>query len=350
MRIAIIVPGYARVASGGRRVHYEYANRLASRGHKVQLVAHIPSRRLRLGIRRRGVQRTLGRIGWFDFDHRVRHVITDGQSIPPCDVAILTSWQTAELAPLIRSQASRIVQIAYDYEYWMAADDNERERMARAFARPDVVIATSNAVATMLREAGREPDTTIHCGLDLDAFRVLNDPARRNPKVGFIARPYPPTKRYQDAVDAMALLRRERDQDVVAVTSGQVNLPRWIETVNAPDDAAMRSFYNDISIFLLSSEYEGWGLPAAEAMACGSALITTRNGGVEDFALHEFNSLVVEPRNPTQLAKACSRLLENEADRLCLVSNGLSTARSMDWTTSLDALEAVLQSVTRTHR
>jgi glycosyltransferase involved in cell wall biosynthesis len=36
-------------------------------------------------------------------------------------------------------------------------------------------------------------------------------------------------------------------------------------------------------VFMLTSRYEGWGLPATEAMACGAAVVSTRNGGTEDF-------------------------------------------------------------------
>ena len=36
---------------------------------------------------------------------------------------------------------------------------------------------------------------------------------------------------------------------------------------------------------MLTSYYEGWGLPGTEAMACGCALVSTRNGGVDSYAI-----------------------------------------------------------------
>ena len=53
-----------------------------------------------------------------------------------------------------------------------------------------------------------------------------------------------------------------------------------------------------LAIYVLPSAYEGWGLTAVEAMACGAAVITTRNGGVEDFARDGDNALLVPPREP----------------------------------------------------
>ena len=111
------------------------------------------------------------------------------------------------------------MQIAYDYEFWMTADAATRERMARAFTYPDIVVATSHAVTTMLRDAGREPDATITCGLNLDVFRVVRDPCSRGAVVGFIARPGP-IKRGEDAVAALERLRATRDIRAIAVGSG----------------------------------------------------------------------------------------------------------------------------------
>jgi glycosyltransferase involved in cell wall biosynthesis len=342
MRLTIVLPSYMSQPSGGYRVHYEYANRLAARGHAVTVVAPVWSRRRRLGLRRRGLRRSLRRIvSWFTFDPRVRLTICDGRSIPRCDVAIVTAWQTAEMVATIRPRTRGVVQIAYDYEFWMTADDATRERMARAFAHPDVVVATSHAVTTMLREAGRAPDATITCGLDLDVFHVVRDPASREAVVGFIARAEP-IKRCEDAVAALTRIRTTHTIRVVVVGPGRIDLPSWVETLEAPTDDAMRSFYNELAIYLLPSAYEGWGLTAVEAMACGAAVITTRNGGVEDFARDGVNVLLVPPREPDSLAEACARLLDDEATRRCIADSGMSTAHAMGWEPSVEALEKLL--------
>jgi glycosyltransferase involved in cell wall biosynthesis len=115
-----------------------------------------------------------------------------------------------------------------------------------------------------------------------------------------------------------------------------------VEVVDATTDEAMCAFYNQLAIYLLPSAYEGWGLTAAEAMACGAAVITTRNGGVEDFARDGDNALLVTAGEPDSLAKACALLLEDEPMRRRIARNGMSTTDSMDWESSVDALEQVL--------
>ena len=71
-----------------------------------------------------------------------------------------------------------LAQVVYDYEFWMTADPETRARMARAFRMPDVSIATSSAVATMLRDAGRRPDAIVPCAIDHDAFSLEHDSRR----------------------------------------------------------------------------------------------------------------------------------------------------------------------------
>ena len=150
----------------------------------------------------------------------------------------MTAWETAEIVQTIRPHVGGVVQIAYDYEFWMTADAATRERMARAFTYPDIVVATSHAVTTMLRDAGREPGATITCGLNPDVFHrrarsLLQGGGRR-------VRPRPgPVKRGEDAVAALERLRATRDIHAIAVSSGRINLPPWMETVDEPTDEAM---------------------------------------------------------------------------------------------------------------
>jgi glycosyltransferase involved in cell wall biosynthesis len=56
-----------------------------------------------------------------------------------------------------------------------------------------------------------------------------------------------------------------------------------------------------------SSQYEGFGLPALEALACGAPLVTTAGSALEEVVGDA--ALVVPPRDPAALAGALERLL-----------------------------------------
>ena len=66
--------------------------------------------------------------------------------------------------------------------------------------------------------------------------------------------------------------------------------------------------------FLVSvNSLEGFNTTVPEAMAAGCAVVASRVGGVPDVVQHGVNGLLVEPREPVQLAAAIARLLGEPA-------------------------------------
>ena len=70
--------------------------------------------------------------------------------------------------------------------------------------------------------------------------------------------------------------------------------------------------YSSAEIAVTASLYEGFGLPAAEAMACGTPVIATRAGALPEIVGEHGTGILVPPADPPALAAAIKRLL---ADR-----------------------------------
>jgi len=77
--------------------------------------------------------------------------------------------------------------------------------------------------------------------------------------------------------------------------------------------ASAEAAYNEGDFAILSSISEGFPYSVVEAMLCGRTVVGTDVGGVSE-AL-DGCGLVVEPRNPAQMAAACLRLLRDPALR-----------------------------------
>ncbi len=75
--------------------------------------------------------------------------------------------------------------------------------------------------------------------------------------------------------------------------------------------ASAEAAFNEGDFVVLSSISEGFPYSVVEAMMCGRTVVGTDVGGVAE-AL-EGCGIVVEPRNPTELAEGCLRLLRNPA-------------------------------------
>lgn len=355
MRINILLPFYPKFPVGGFKVQYEYANRLAARGHAVTVIhpctveqpRNWKARLARAAKRAADGLTDQSRVGWHALGEGVRLLSVPDlreKFIPAADVTVATSWATAEMARAYTPRAGRKFQIVYDYELWMTAARDLRRRMDEAFRAGLGCIATSPAVVRMLAELDVRPVAYIPCGLDFDAF-ALDTPVEERARgtVGFPAREQP-SKGTADAVNALDALRSRRGEELRVSAFGPrplAGLPAWVRAHWLPSDAELRAFYNSISIFVFPSHYEGWGLPGMEAMACGAALVAADSVGAREYARHGETALVVARARPDLLAEAVETLLDDDELRRRLARRGHAHVQQYTWARATDALEAL---------
>jgi len=91
-------------------------------------------------------------------------------------------------------------------------------------------------------------------------------------------------------------------------------------------DKFMPTYYRKARFFVLPSKFEPFGMTAAEAMACGSALIASRRAGIGRYLKNEHNCLIVNPANKKALSQAFQLLNQNNTLRRKLAKNGLKLA------------------------
>lgn len=355
MRINILLPFFPKLPVGGFKVQYEYANRLAARGHAVN-VLHPCTVEAPRGWKARAARAAKlaaerladrSRVGWHALREDVRLLSVPDLSerfVPAADVTVATSWATAEMLGGYSPRAGRKFQIVYDYELWATAAPALRRRMERAFRGGQSCVATSPSVAAMLEEVGVRPAAYVPCGLDFEAFGVDVPVERRGPlTVGFPAREQP-TKGTADAVDALRMLRERRGEALSVSAFGPrplKGLPRWVSATWLPTDAGLRDFYNSVSVFVFPSHFEGWGLPGMEALACGAALVAADSVGVREYARHGETALVVPRGRADLLAGAVETLLEDDGLRQRLALKGGALVRRYTWERAVGALEAL---------
>lgn len=357
MRVSWVFPKLYNHPIGGYKVHYQYANAMASRGHDVTLVhptsdenpTSLGYRALLAAARVRGVIERKPPISWFEFDPAVRSILISSltsSSLPSADVTVLTAWQTAALTREVAPQAGVLAQIVYDYEFWKGDQEN-RDNITSALRRTDVAkIATSSAVAALLEEIGTTPIATIRAGL-LEGEFGIDTPIEGRERVVVFALRFEEAKDLPTAFAAARMILDEMPDVRVECFGRSFNhpIPEGVISHGRVSNAELRALYNRASVFFLSSRYEGWGLPAAEAMACGAAVVATRCGGVEDFVHDERNGLLAPVANPRTLADATLRLLRDEPTRARLATSGANDAAQMSLRRSSDLLEQVLQSL-----
>jgi len=88
-------------------------------------------------------------------------------------------------------------------------------------------------------------------------------------------------------------------------------------------------WYNAADLFIYPSLYEGFGLPALEAMACGTPVITSNVSSLPEVVGEA--GLTVGPNDVEGMAEALQRVLTDAPLRMELRSKGLQRAASFTW-------------------
>ncbi len=106
-----------------------------------------------------------------------------------------------------------------------------------------------------------------------------------------------------------------------------------------PSDRVLAKLYSQAGLYLLASTHEGFGLTAAEAMACGCPVVATCAQGNEEFCLDGHTALMAPPGDVEQLARHCLALQSDPALAAELANNGRRFISDYSWDRVIDRLE-----------
>jgi len=94
-------------------------------------------------------------------------------------------------------------------------------------------------------------------------------------------------------------------------------------------DDDLPALYAGATLFVYPSLYEGFGLPVAEAMACGAPVVSSNASSLPEVAGDA--ALYFDPRNVDAMADALRRALTDDALRAGLRAKGFAQAQGFSW-------------------
>lgn len=118
------------------------------------------------------------------------------------------------------------------------------------------------------------------------------------------------------------------DDVVAAARSSPMYGSRVIFTGYVPDDD-LSALYSGAAAFVFPSLYEGFGMPPLEAMACGTAVITSNTSSLPEVVGGA--GVMVDPCDQDALCQAMLDVLTDESLRRNLGHLGLERARAFTW-------------------
>jgi glycosyltransferase involved in cell wall biosynthesis len=108
-------------------------------------------------------------------------------------------------------------------------------------------------------------------------------------------------------------------------------------------DAELRTLYAGAAVFVCPSRYEGFGLPALEAMALGAPVVCADAASLPEVVGDA--ALLFPPGEQVMLADAVARILRDQALRHQIVTAGRSRAAQLTWANTAAATVAVYSAV-----
>lgn len=100
----------------------------------------------------------------------------------------------------------------------------------------------------------------------------------------------------------------------------------------------LSKIYASCDCFAFPSSTETFGNAPLEAMASGLPVVGINSGGVTEFLIHGYNSLLCEKDNLDTFTDHLIEVMENKQLHSLLKINGLHSARSRDWDVVFDGL------------
>lgn len=264
------------------------------------------------------------------------------------------------LLPTLRAD-KRILTVhdfsCFRYPQWHPVDrvQNMEKFFWKSVEKADHIITVSETIrqeaATMF---GIDPDrmTAIPNGVDHSLFHPVpaaeQEALRR--RYGLPERfmvyvgAFEPRKNLANLLRAHSLLPEElkkrypllligshgwKNEEIIDLAHSMAPFARLLGYVPKRD---LPAFYSAATLFAYPSWYEGFGLPALEAMACGRAVLTSTDPALK--AVCSEAALHAAPGDVEGLRDQMQRLLEDEPLRQKLETAGMQVASGYNWSES----------------
>ncbi|MGB1821721.1 MAG: glycosyltransferase family 4 protein [Acidimicrobiales bacterium] len=190
---------------------------------------------------------------------------------------------------------------------------------------PRILTVSSNSYDDIIADYGVDPERLhiVHVGVDPQQFRPIDNVNVVPGRLMTTASADVAMKGLAFLLEALAKLRA-KDDSIHLVVIGkpkydskatqlikELNLAESIEFVSGVTDQRIVELYNEAEVAIVPSLYEGFSLPAIEAMSCGVPLVATTGGALpEVVGADGVTALQVPPGDSDALAQKIGWALE----------------------------------------
>jgi glycosyltransferase involved in cell wall biosynthesis len=212
-----------------------------------------------------------------------------------------------------------------------------QKRVARNI--PDLLTVSATSAADIAEDFGVDPDQlhVVPLGVDTEVFAPTLDP-RVPGRIIAIASADVPLKGVANLLQAVAKLRTERDVELQLVARleskgptekliAELGISDIVHISSGVTDDELAALLASAEIACIPSLYEGFSLPAVEAMASGTPIVASRAGALPEVLGSEGAcAVLVTPGDVEELTKTLGDLLDSPEQRYQLGIAGRNRA------------------------
>ena len=198
----------------------------------------------------------------------------------------------------------------------------------RVINRLDRVLTSSRETAREIHQAFEvsfEKIRMVYNGLDTHFFRPADGVSRQEGRLLFVGNTDDTKKGIIYLLRALAQVPQK--MNLILVDQGapwKTYAPQLVQELGLSSRVCftgkisqeeLRDLYLSSELVVIPSLYEGFGLPAAEAMSCGIPVVATRVGALPEVIGSEGAGILVPARDPEAMAKAIQEILKDAGRR-----------------------------------
>ena len=321
--------------SGGIKIVFEHAERLAARGFVVEV----------WGMDLHGVPWDVSdgvKIRTFKNYDRL------GAALEPQEaIKVATWWETAFPVWLASVRKGIPVYFIQEFETWFYPNDVVAQASVVSCYRKEFKNMTTSQYNLGEINALGLKATAVPCGYDDVTYKVLPKVEREKSVLLALGRRFF-QKNFTMTLKAWQALGDGRpDMWLFGIEPDMAKMDKKIRYITKPSNEEVNKLYNQATVMAQTSRHEGFSLPILEAMAAGCPVVCTDAHGNRDFCVDGQNCLMVEHDDIEGMKKAIAKLFKDKALRDRLSKAGIQTAKNYRWDVIIDRVEKFYKEVAK---
>lgn len=220
----------------------------------------------------------------------------------------------------------------------------------KVFARAqNAIVVLDNFNRNLVKKYLGSSSVVVRSGLDVDEFPFSARPPILGKKVSILTSGILyPHRRFEDVIEAVKILVEQGFDPSLSVIGSKSSSPHYFQKLTdlvkewkledrvhflgeVPEQELVRAYHSH-DCFVFANDLQTWGLAVFEAMSSGLPVIVSRGAGAHEVLTDCQNCILVNPRDPENIARAIREFVLNPRLYQRLSAAGASFVReNISW-------------------